>query len=646
MRFILPRICALMVAAAGSVPPAWAADPQPYKVDLASTGDGSLDSTLHSTSDLIALRSAPVSPYGLIGRARADLDRLKTVLESYGYYESKVTIKVDGSALTDPGLAAELTAMPKTRDAEIRASFTLGPLYHLRGITIDGELPPSAQGLLPLKSGDPAVAATVLGAGARLLSFLEDQGYAFAKVDPPVAYEDKTDPVLDVSFHVDAGPRVNIGEIRFEGLKRTHQKLLRRRLLLHTGQLYQASAVERARNDLVSLGIFATISVQLGTAVDSTGGVPITFKIRERARHAFGINAAYSTDLGGSGGITWTDRNVFGDAEQLSISAQIINAGGSATDGVGYDTRVKYILQDFGHRDQQLQFAISAVKQNLVAYDQTAFTAGVTLTRKINKLWTVSAGVTASEEEVNQIIAVIPIEVPNKDANGNIIGYELENEIVNHTYDYTLVAVPLTVSYDSTNLASPLDDPTHGMRASASVAPTRSLGHSNATFVIGQIRAAVYFDLDHFLPTDPGRSVLAARALAGVAEGAGNAFALPPDQRFYGGGSGSIRGYPYQSVGPYFPGTNNPVGATTISAGSVEFRQRFGQSWGAAFFVDGGQVGSKVTVLPSNLFVGIGGGVRYYTPIGPVRLDIGVPTKRYDSDPEGFQVYIGLGQAF
>ncbi len=120
--------------------------------------------------------------------------------------------------------------------------------------------------------------------------------------------------------------------------------------------------------------------------------MPITFQFRERLRHAFGISAAYSTDLGGSGGITWGDRNVFGNAEQLNVSASLINAGGSSTTGLGYDTSVKYILPDFGHRDQSLQFAVGAVRQFLEAYDQTALTASVTLARKINRRWTVSVG--------------------------------------------------------------------------------------------------------------------------------------------------------------------------------------------------------------------------------------------------------------
>ncbi|MGA2343505.1 MAG: BamA/TamA family outer membrane protein [Steroidobacteraceae bacterium] len=642
-------------------PAARAADPQTYKVEFAPTGEGAMDGTLRATSDLQSLRSsAPVSPYGLIARARGDVDRLKTVLESYGYYQSKVTMKIDGLALNDPGLAEELAALPKKREARVQVSFALGPLYHLRKVAIDGELPPTAQGALGLKSGAPAVAADVLGAGAHLLSALQEQGYAFAKVDPPVAYEDQIDPVLDVSFHVEAGQRVNIGEIHIQGLKRVHEKVLRRRLLLHTGELFKLSAVEHARTDLLSLNVFAAINVQIGSAVDGTGGVPITFKIRERLRHTFGINAAYSSDLGGSGGVTWSDRNVFGNAEQLTISASLTGAGGSSTTGLGYNTSVKYTLPDFGHRDQSLQFAVSAIKQDLEAYDQTGVTVGVTLARKLDKRWTASVGVTATEERINQIVCVSeqPVNyVPNStsvpctptppctDVVLGAITTECAPYADRDLFYYTLLALPLTLSYDSTELASPLDDPTHGIRGSVTLAPTRSVGHSDADFLIATVKVSGYFDLDHLFPTDPGRSVLAARALAGTAQGA-DVLSLPPDQRFYGGGSSSIRGYPYQAVGPYFPGTTYPIGATAISAGSLEYRQRFGQSFGAAFFVDGGQVGNKFSLNPTNLFVGVGAGVRYYTPIGPIRLDLAVPLKRYDTDPSPFQIYIGLGQAY
>jgi len=655
MRFILPRICALVAAAVCCLPAARAADPQTYRVELAPTGNKAMDATLRDTSDLITLRkSAPVSPFGLIARARGENDRLKTVLESYGYYQSRVTIRIGGMALNDPGLADALTALPKKQDARVAVSFVLGPLYHLRRISIEGALPASVEGALALKTGAPAIAGNVLAAGARLLAALDEQGYALAKVDAPIAYEDQTDPVLDVVFHVTVGPRVNIGDIRLEGLHRLHEKAVRRRLTLHTGEQYNSVAVERARKELLGLGVFASINVQVGTAVDAAGGVPITFQFRERPRHAVSINAAYSSDLGGSAGVTWSDRDVFGNAEQLNVSANLINAGGSASTGLGYDTSVKLIFPDFGHRDQSLQFAVGAVKQSLEAYDQTAVTTGVTLTRKLSKQWTVSAGVTTANEQIMQ--------------EGIAQDYAMVG--VRATHDYVLVGLPLSVSYDSTNLNSPLDDPLHGMRDSLSVTPTRSLGQTSASFIISQAKFATYVDLEPLLGTDPGRSVLAARVLAGLAQGAGE-FSLPPDQRFYGGGSGTIRGYRYQAVGPQFA-DGYPIGGTSIVAGSVEFRQRFGQNLGAAIFVDAGQVSSGLrlfggacssqivsglpppvpttpvvsSTLGCGLYVGVGAGIRYYTAIGPIRLDFALPTKRYSTDDDAFEIYIGLGQAF
>ena len=630
---------------------AGAADPVSYRVDLDSTGDGDMDSTLRATSELLSLRGgAPVSPFGLIARARGEVERLKTVVESYGYYQSAVTITIEGQGLSSPGLAEALMALPKEQEARVAVSFKLGPLYHLGKVTIDGSIPGSAAGSFTLQSGAPAVAADVLAAGARLLTALQDQGYAFAKVDPPAAQEDQTQPVLDVTFHVDAGARVNIGEIRLVGLKRVHEKLVRRRLTLHSGQLYNPAAIEAARRDLLTLGPFAAISVEQGSVADAGGGVPITFVLRERPRHAVTVNTAYSTDLGGSGGITWTDRNVFGNAEQLKLAASVINLGGSSTTGIGYDTSAKYTVPDFGHRDQSLQVAVGAIKQSLLAYDQKAITTGVTINRKLSTVWSASAGVATSNEQITQ-------------------------EGVN--YNYTLLMLPLGVNYDSTNLASPLDDPTHGMRDSLSVTPTVAFGHPNATFIISQVKLATYFDLHELGLGSPGRSVLAARALVGKASGAGE-FSLPPDQRFYGGGSGTIRGFRYQGVGPqfcvknYVPGPNpcpmdgNPVGGTAIAAGSVEWRQRFLQNFGAAVFVDAGQVSASLKPLPSDFRVGVGMGVRYYTPIGPIRFDVAIPTGRKtgrhyevnnpkpppallterERSDDAFEIYIGLGQAF
>ncbi len=625
------RVLLVLALPACGAPIAAAADPQAYRVELASIGNPAADATLKASSELLSLRtSAPVSPFGLIARARSDQGRLKTVLESFGYYQSRVRVTIDGTALEDSRLGDQLGALPAGTAAHVAIGFDLGPLYHLRRIEIDGNLSTAERAVFGLAPGDPATAAAIIDAGARLQANLQEQGYPFAQVDAPIAYEDAVDPVLDLTVHLARGPSAVIGEIRFTGLQRMHEGFVRARLLLHTGEKFSPAAIERARKDLTTLGVFAAVAAQVGTALDASGAVPITFVFRERARHAVGFTAAYSSDLGGSVGSSWSDRDVLGGAQQLTVSGSLINLGGSATTALGYNSAVKYVMPDFLVRDQSLQLAVSAIQQSLQAYDQTAFSAGVTLDRKLSKHWSATAGISASDERIIQPQAAT---------------LKLDT-----TKYYTMIGLPLSVSYDSTDLASPLDDPRRGMRDSLSVTPTRSIGHPDATFLVSQLRLADYLDLDPLFGTAPGRSVLALRALAGLAQGAGE-FSLPPDQRFYGGGSDTIRGYRFQAVGPDFPITkefpvSTPIGGTAIIAGSVEFRQRIGASWGAAVFVDGGQVSSTLQLLPNVFRIGVGGGVRYYTPIGPIRLDIAFPTKHYSTDDDSFEVYIGLGQAF
>src|SRR4030081_3727540 len=107
-------VIALMIAVTAFCSLARAADPQPYRVEIASVGDGEIDATLKATSDLQSLRkTAPVSPFGLIARARSDVDRLKTALESFGYYQSSVVIKINDIIVNNPGLADVLNALRK-----------------------------------------------------------------------------------------------------------------------------------------------------------------------------------------------------------------------------------------------------------------------------------------------------------------------------------------------------------------------------------------------------------------------------------------------------------------------------------------------------------------------------------------------------
>jgi translocation and assembly module TamA len=616
---VTPRVCAraLLFVSALLVPfsadsgRARAADPQPYTVTITPTGDATLDGALRDSSSLISLREkAPVGAFALIARSQDDVGRLQTALQSYGYYKGTAHIVIAGRQLDDPALTGLIDAAPATTPVKVEVTIERGPQFHLGKITVDGTIPAEARGKLGLESGQPALAANVLAARNRLETALQEEGHALATVSPPVAYEDASANAIDVVYKVDAGPRADIGPISLDGLKDVNPDFVRRRLLVHQGQLFQPSAIETARQDLTSVGVFSSVQARAAGQLNQMNQMPVTFAFVERPRHAVNFGASYSTDLGGSVSTSWTNRNLFGNAESLTLSAAATELGGTASKQPGYDIGATFIKPDFRRRDQALQINAEALKEYLEAYNRTAYIVGTSLNRKVTKQLTISAGLTGTQERVAQ-------------------------EGV--TRDYTLIGVPLVAKYDTSDN---LFEPTHGVRANATVTPTQSFGGAaaNATFVLMQAQGSTYLDL-----SGGGRSVLALRALVGVALGA-TQFELPPDQRFYGGGSANIRGYKYQSVGPTFP-DGNPQGGTAIDAATVEFRQRIGASFGAALFVDAGQVSANGGPFTGPLRVGAGTGARYYTPIGPIRLDVALPLIKQKGN-DAFELYIGIGEAF
>jgi translocation and assembly module TamA len=638
-RILLIGMALVALLAGVTAPPAWGADPQPYGVHFNSTGNGALNALLRASSQLDSLRkTAPVGPFALVDRAQQDIGRLQSALQSFGYYRSRALISIEGRSLNDPTLPDLLAALPKDRAAKIELRFELGPLFHLGNITVAGAVSPGARAALKLKEGDPAVAQTVLDARQRLLTQLEEEGHAYAGVDEPVATLRDADLTLDVGFTATPGPVYTLGAISFEGLKLVKEPFVRRQLTIHVGDAYRASAVEQAREALLNLGVFAAVSVRLPPRGQVAGTeLPITFVLAERKRHAVTLSGEYSSDLGVVAGVGWTDRNVFGRADQLTISGNIFGLGGNgtATNGVSYDATAQLTIPDFYAPTQSMQFELQFLKPELTAYSQVAAIGGATLSRKLSSVWTVSAGVSLEEERIEQSEIA-----KNCD--------EVSALAPPQWCFYTLLSAPLSAHYDSTDLVNPLLDPLHGLRAQLLLTPTETLHGPRATFLIMQANASSYLDLNKLGWTQPGQSVIAVRALIGQALGASQ-FSLPPDLRFYAGGSATVRGYAYQALGPTFPPPDAvdqyPEGGTGITAAAIEFRQRVWGNFGLAVFMDGGAVATSRVIGSGAWGFGYGGGPRYYTPIGPIRLDVAFPLQR-PNGADAFEAYIGIGQAF
>ena len=618
-----PRRAALALLIVLAAPSARAADPPGYSVALTPTGTAALDQALTDSSTLIGLRTAaPTSGLPLLARARADLARLATVLVAYGYLDGQAIITIDGEPLDAPDLPDRLAGAapaPASAPAKVAISARPGPLFALRRLTVSGADPVltptmEAAALAPLAPGQPALSADLFAARDRLLAALRAAGHPLASLADPVGRIVPGTHRLDVLWAATPGPHADLGPITLTGLSAVNPEAVRTRLTLRQGDPFDPARLDAARADLTATGLFTSVRMVPADQLDAAGQLPLGIDLAERPRHTIAANASYSSDIGGSLGLTWTDRNLFGGGEQLALTAAITQLAGTQTPVPGYDLAAGFTLPDWQARGQTMRTTLEALSEQLPAYARTAQLAGQTLARSFANHWTASLGLALETERVNQ--------------ESVLAGYDI-------------IGLPLALGFDNSNDKL---NPTAGLRAGITATPSASIGPRTANFAILSAQASTYLDLGAWSGlAAPGRSVLALRGLVGAVPGVA-VTDLPPDQRFYAGGGGSVRGFLYQSLGPRFA-DNNPIGGTSVATASVEWRQRVLADYGFAAFVDAGEVAARGVQATSRTGVGAGLGARYYTSFGPIRLDVAVPVNPRPGDGR-FELYVGLGQAF
>jgi len=607
----------------------------PYALAIAPTGDAPLDQAIAETSQLARLQDqAPVGPFALIARAEADAARIDRVLRSFGHYDAVIVVRIAGLATADPSLLQLLEGLPPSPPVAVEVDIDPGPVYRIGAARLDGPVPDAAQQAFGLAAGQPARAGDVLAAGPAVLAALQEEGFALATVSPPDALVDHGRRTMDVRYVAEPGSRLAFGEISVGGLDRLREDYVRRRLGIEAGEPFSPSRLERARKDLLAHGVLAWARVTPGDAADAAGRLPLRVEVAERPRRVVRLGGAYASDEGATLSATWIHRNLFGRAEELTLQGEVGRLTQNRRADLSHLVRGGLRVPDLGLRDLDLKLDLASVAERLDAYDRDAVTAGVALERRFAPGLSASAGLGFEDAEITQ-------DGPSQ--------------------DYRLAFAPLRVAYDSTD--DPLDA-TRGLRLVAEATPAQVLEGEGGGFVRGRAVTSGYWmppldgwqgrgdrpaaaDVEVAPERGEGlalsRTVLAGRLALGSIEGAA-VDEVPPDWRFYAGGGGSVRGFPFQSIGPR-TASNRPAGGDGLLEASLELRLRFGETWGAVAFVDAGAVSEDGLPGLGDLSVGAGIGVRYHTPIGPVRVDLATPLTASSGDSP-VQLYIAVGQAF
>jgi len=592
------------------------ADPIRYTVTLSvDGGDGELEQTLRDASGLVTDEEKPVSgSLGLLSKARSDRERLVAALYQEARYDGVVEIAIAGTSIDDLPPDAEFnTSVPVPVTVRVQP----GNVFTLGNVSLAGD----AAGLDPvefgLERGGDAGSDAILKSEAQIVRVLKEEGRPLATVTSRDVVADHETATLDVTLTLAAGPVAGFGDTTVEGTEEVDNEFTRYMAGLERGATYSPEAVDDARERLLALGVFNSVTVKEATELDASGQIPIGVEVSERKKRYYGVGATISnTDGLGLEGY-WGHRNLFGKAEKLRIEGSISGIGNKkdeTQDASGYVESLNYnagiMFEKPGVVGPASRFFANAkvVYEHPDAYDRFSAKTSLGLAYDLTKRQSVSAEFA--------------------------VDYSRITDVFQEDREFLIVSTPLQYVYDSRDNKL---NPAAGFRLLAFAEPSYdTIGQHAFVKLRGEGSAYLALDKDK-------KMVLAGRLVGGSILGAG-IDDVPADRRFYSGGGGSVRGYAYQGIGPKDP-NGVPSGGLSYVEASLEARFAITENFGVVPFIDVGTV--SVDTFPDfgDLKAGAGIGIRYLTPFGPLRVDGAIPLNPGPGDPD-FGIYAGIGQAF
>lgn len=580
---------------------------------------------------------------------RRDELRLKLFYFSRGYRKAKV----------------EARTVQKGREVEVVIDIDAGEPTRVTTLEIEGDkdiLPDGIAQQLPLRIGDPFATAALEATRDSLVTILKNHGYPRADALVQYIIPVEAEHEAWVRFELIPGTRARWGEIEIRGNARIDSATIRRLLTIKPGSIFRQSDLQRSQSNLFTLDLFRYAAVQPNLDAEPDSIIPVTVQVTEadlhRIRVGAGINQAECINAEGR----WTSRNFMGGGRRLEFRGSVSNVlagkvGGIACNSTGggrYDELNGSLALDFtqpwflGLRNSFGAGVFIEKRSVPEVFVRNARGGYLSLTRRLGPRTMIG-------------LAYRP-EFTWLDAEGdlffctNFVFCETE-EIQILSTPHWLAPVQLSFTRDHSNAVFA---PTRGyiMRVEA----------ERAAPILGSdfsyIRAAGDFSFYHGLRSGV---VLATNIRPGWARALGRgdeteSLGLNPQRRFFAGGPNSVRGFAQYRLGPKIlkiDGTRlaapvedggagcspesinsgecsaaaisagqfdpRPVGGAALLEGSVELRiPLFAEKWNAAAFVDFGQVWkTEEEFRLRDLIFTPGAGVRYYSPIGPIRVDVG-----------------------
>lgn len=517
----------------------------------------------------------------LLRFSRGAEEQARKAAQALGYYQPQIDSEVKGGK--DPRLV--LTIDP-------------GEPVHLRNVTVRIDGPAASlkafrvPGNAALKPGAVLNHGRYEDAKRVIQNQASRYGYFSGRFTQQKLLVDPQAGIADIELVYDSGPRYALGPVSFEGDTPFDEDLLQRMVPFKAGTAYDSELIAELNQALQSSGYFEGVRVDAAPTAATNNVIPVAVKLDTRKPRTMGLGLGFSTDVGPRAKANWTRHWVNPQGHSYGWEAEV--SAPRQNVGLWYDVPLDPPLTD------KMRYAGGYQYEELAGTDSLSklLTVGPEWHSKLPSGWQRVVSLKWQREEYRL---------------GDDAGLS------------TLLMPGVSYSYLRSDNRI---DPHNGYRLQfdTKVAKEGLGSDNNLLYGTAMVKGlTTVFDKHRLL------------ARAQIGGSATNGYkSIPPSLRFFAGGDQSVRGYDYQSLSPE-NSEGDRIGGRYMVAGSLEYQYSIAEKWRVATFIDQGNSFNSLE-LPS-LKTGVGVGVRWVSPVGPIRLDLAHAM----DDEGGIRLHFSMG---
>jgi outer membrane protein insertion porin family len=528
-----------------------------------------------------------------------DLDEIRRYLRRQGFHR----LSASGEVYPRDGAPHEVDLVVRVVE---------GPRAFVESVEIDGvdQLPPNEVLLASgLDVGSPFHAPQVVEARERIIETYRNRGYQQAEVEART-WLDETGTRASVGIHIEEGEQTFIGQVIVSGLDVTREEALRREITLRPFEPLSTEALLQTRQSLVGTGLFRDVNVEVLEHEPASRSRDVLIRVEEGPRTSFGYGFGYNERTLARAEAEITRRNLFGRNRTLNVFGRASMRGGRFI--------TTYRQPHFYKLDLPVFFSAFYEEEYRSSFSYIRKGVGLQVSKKVSENRNYFFRYVYNRTDVTRLD--IPIaELPRRFRDIRVSSVSVSQ--VTDTRDDVIA-------------------PTRGQVRLLDLEWSAKVLGSKSPYLKGFAQQFFYFPL-------PKRTV----GVIGLRLGLGNTFRedrdalMPITERFFAGGANTLRGFGLDQASPKDP-LGNPVGGNILTLLNLELRFPVVGKLGGVIFSDNGTVYRRLQVIELlNWRYNVGFGIRYATPLGPLRVDWGFKIDIRPGEPPS-RIHVSLGHAF